>query len=69
MKQEHRVSGVTLILIAVCILGSVAASFSLQEIIPRLNKWQMGGYAIVGGIFIAMVAVIANEMLKFFQNE
>ncbi len=69
MEHKNKASSVTFILIAVCILGSVAASFSLQEIIPRLNKWQIGGYAIVGGIFIAMVAVIANEMLKFFQNE
>ncbi len=69
MEKKHRISSVTFILLAVCILGSVAASFSLQEILPHLNKWQKVGYAIVGGIFIAMAAVILNEMLSFFQNE
>ena len=69
MEQKNRVSSVTFILIAVCILGSVAASISIQEILPHLNKWQKAGYAIVGGIFIAMAAVIVNEMLSFFQNE
>lgn len=69
MEKKHRVSSVTFILLLVCILGSIAASFSLQEILPHLNKWQKGGYAIVGGIFIAMAAVIVNEMLAFFQNE
>lgn len=69
MEKKHRAGSVTFVLIAVCILGSIAASFSLQEILPHLNKWQKGGYAIVGGIFIAMAAVILNEMLAFFQNE
>ena len=69
MKHKQRVSGVAFILIAVCILGSVAAALSLQEILPHLNRWQKGGYAIVAGIFIAMAAVIVNEMLAFFQNE
>ncbi len=69
MEHKHRISGVAFILIAICILGSVAASLSIHEIIHDLNKWQAGGYAIVCGIFIALVAVIANEMLKFFQNE
>ena len=69
MEKKHTVSSVTIILFLVCILGSIAASFSIQEILPHLNKWQKGGYAIVGGIFIAMAAVIVNEMLSFFQNE
>lgn len=69
MEHKHRVSSVAFILIAVCILGSVAASLSLQEIIPHLNKWQKVGYAVVGGIFIAVSAVIVNEILAFFQNE
>lgn len=69
MEQKHRISSVAFILFAVCILGSVAASVSLQDILPHLNKWQKGGYAIVGGIFIAMAAVIVNELLAFFQSE
>jgi uncharacterized membrane protein len=69
MEKKHRISSATFILIAVCILGSVAASISLQHILPHLNRWQKGGYAIVGGIFIAMTAVIVNEILAFFQNE
>ncbi len=69
MEEKNRVSGVTLILIAVCILGSVAASLTAHEIIPRLNRWQAGGYAIVGGIFIAIAAVIVNEILTFFRSE
>jgi len=69
MEHKHKVSSVAFILIAVCILGSVAASLSLQEMIPHLNKWQKVGYAVVGGIFIAMAAVIVNEMSAFFRNE
>ncbi len=69
MEKKHTVSSVTFILFLVCILGSIAASISVMEILPHLNKWQKGGYAIVGGIFIAIATVIANEMLSFFQNE
>ncbi len=69
MEKKHRVGSVTFILFLVCILGSIAASVSILEILPHLNKWQKGGYAIVGGIFIAMAAVIVNEMLTFFQSE
>ncbi len=69
MEQKHKISGISLILIAISLIGSVAASFSVHEIIRSLNKWQAGGYAIVGGIFIAMAAVIANEMLSFFRSE
>lgn len=69
MEKKHKVGSVTIILFLVCILGAIAASISVQEILPHLNRWQKGGYAIVGGIFIAMAAVIVNEMLSFFQNE
>ncbi len=69
MEYKQRVSSATFILFAVSILGSVAASFSILEIISHLNKWQKAGYAVVGGIFIAMAVVIANELLAFFQNE
>ncbi len=69
MEHKHKISGIVFILVAVCILGSVAASLSLREIIPHLNRWQKGGYAIVGGIFIALSAVILNEILSFFQSE
>lgn len=69
MESKRTVSRVTFILIAVCILGSIAASLSLGEIIPSLNKWQKVGYAVVGGIFIAMATVIVNEILTFFQSE
>ncbi len=69
MENRQRISGVVFILIGICILGSVAASFSIQDILLHLNKWQKAGYAIVGGIFIGLAAVIANEMLAFFQKE
>jgi hypothetical protein len=69
MEKKHRVGSITFILLLVCIGGSIAASFSVREILPHLNKWQKGGYAIVGGIFIAMAVVILNEMLSFFQND
>ncbi len=69
MEKKHKAGGITFILFLVCILGTIAASVSVQEILPHLNKWQKGGYAIVGGIFIAMAAVIVNEMMSFFQSE
>jgi chromate transport protein ChrA len=69
MEEKNKVGGVAFVLAAICIIGSVAASLSLREIIPHLNKWQEGGYAIVGGIFIAATVVIVNQMLSFFRTE
>ena len=69
MEKKHSISGVVFILLGICIIGSVAGSLSLQEIVHHQNKWQSGGYAIVGGIFIALAVVIVNEILKFFQGE
>ena len=69
MEEKNKVGGIAFVLMAVCIIGTIAASISLQEIIPHLNKWQKGGYAIVGGIFIAATVVILNQMLSFFRSE
>ncbi len=69
MEYKQRISSATFILFAVSVLGSVAASFSILDILPHLNKWQKAGYAAVGGIFIAMAVVIANELLAFFRSE
>ncbi len=69
MEHRNQISSVTFVLFAICILGSVAASISIQDILPHINKWQKAGYAIVGGVFIGMAAVIANELLSFFRSE
>ncbi len=69
MERKHSISGIVFILLGICIIGSVAGSLSLQQLIHHQNKWQSGGYAIVGGIFIALAAVIVNEILSFFRSE
>jgi hypothetical protein len=69
MAKKNEVGGTAFILAAICIIGSIAASLSLQELVSHLNKWQKGGYAIVGGIFIAVTVVIVNQMLSFFRPE
>ena len=68
MENKRSISGIVFILLGICIVGSVAGSLSLQEIIHHQNKWQSGGYAIVGGIFIALAVVIVNEILGFFKS-
>ncbi len=69
MERKHSISGIVFILLGICIIGSVAGSLSLQQLIHHQNKWQSGGYAIVGGLFIALAAVIVNEILSFFRSE
>ncbi len=69
MESKKEVGGVAIVLAAFCILASVLGAISLEEIISHLNKWQKGGYAIAAGVFIAMSAVILNQILSFFQNE
>ncbi len=69
MEKKQSISGIVFILLGICIVGSVAGSLSIQELVHHQNKWQSGGYAIVGGIFIALATVIVNEILKFFKGE
>ncbi len=69
MEKRNSISGVVFILLGISIIGSVAGSLSIQELVHHQNKWQSGGYAIVGGIFIALATVIVNEILKFFKGE
>lgn len=69
MESKRSISGIVFVLLGICIVGSVAGSLSLREIIHHQNKWQSGGYAIVGGIFIALAVVIVNEILGFFKSE
>ncbi len=69
MENKRSISGIVFILLGISIVGSVAGSLSLQEIVRHQNKWQSGGYAIVGGIFIALAVVIVNEILGFFKSE
>lgn len=69
MESKNKAGGIAIILAAFCIFASVAGAFSLQAILPQLNKWQKGGYAIAAGIFIAFAAVVVNQIISFFQEE
>ncbi len=62
-------NGTALILVAFTLLAAIAGAFSLEQIIPHLNRWQIVSYAIVAGVFIAASDVILMQILKFFSAE
>ncbi len=69
VEPKRAANFVSLIVGAVCIIMGVAAGISLHEIISRLNGWQALGYVLVSGIFIALVAVILNQIISFFNDD
>jgi hypothetical protein len=69
MESSKKVNGTALLLIAFTMLASIAGAFSLKQIIPHLNKWQIGGYAIAAGVFIALTTVIIMQIISFFSAE
>ncbi len=48
---------------------AVAGGIRMLHMISRLNGWQAAGYALVEGIFIALVAAILDRILSFFSGE
>jgi multisubunit Na+/H+ antiporter MnhG subunit len=69
MEQKKRANLTPLIVGAVCIILAAAGGIRMHHMISRLNGWQAAGYALVEGIFIALVAAILNEILSFFSGE
>ena len=69
VEPNKEVNAIALVIGAVIIIMTVAASVSLHRILSHLNAWQAAGYALVAGIFIALVAVILNTVLSFFYND
>ncbi len=69
MESKNQANGLAILLIAFCVLASVAGAFSLEEILPNLHGWQAGAYAAAAGIFIALTAVILTQILSFFATE
>jgi hypothetical protein len=69
VESNNKANGTAIILIAFSILTSIAGAFSLTHLLPLLNRWQIAGYAIVAGIFIAVTAVILTQILRFFAAE
>jgi hypothetical protein len=69
MESKNRVNGSAIFLIAFSVLTSIAGAFSLQQLVPHLNRWQVACYAIAAGVFIALTAVILTQILKFFSAE
>jgi hypothetical protein len=66
-KKEAGINSV--IVGAVCIIMGAAAGISLHDIISRLTGWQALGYVLVAGVFIALVAVIVNQILSSLYDE
>lgn len=69
MKPENEANLTSLVVGAVCIIMGAAAGISLHEIVSRLSGWQDAGYVLVAGIFIALTAVILNQILSFFFDD
>jgi hypothetical protein len=69
VKPKKEANAISLIVGAVIIIMGVAASVSLHRILSHLNPWQAAAYALVAGIFIALVAAILNAMLSFFYDD
>jgi hypothetical protein len=69
MEQKKRAILTPLIVGAVCIIMAVAGGISMRRMISHLNGWQAAGYVLVEGIFIALVAVILNQILSFFHDD
>jgi len=69
VKPKNEASLKSLIVGAVCIIMGAAAGISLHEIVSRLSGWQAVGYVLVSGIFIALTAVILDQILSFFLDD
>ena len=69
MEAKREANLLSLIVGAVAIIMGAAAGISLHNIISHLNGWQAAGYMLVAGIFIALVAVILNQILSFFYDD
>ncbi len=67
MNQNKEANLTSLIVGTVCIIMAVAGGLSMFHIVSHLNGWQAAGYALVGGIFIALFAVIINKIISFFS--
>lgn len=69
MQPKTEANVVSLIVGAVCIVMGAAAGISLHKIVSCLSGWQAAAYALVGGIFIALFAVILIQVLTFFYDD
>jgi len=69
VNPKKEANAISLVIGAVIIIMGAAASVSLHRILSHLNAWQAAAYALVAGIFIALVAVILNEILSFFYDD
>lgn len=69
VRPKNEASGISLVVGVVCIVLAAVGAASLHNILPHLNGWQAAAYAIVGGIFIALIGVIINSILLFFLDD
>ncbi len=67
MKHNKEANLTSIIVSIVCIIMAVSGGFSMLHIISRLNGWQAAGYVLVGGICIALFAVMINKIISFFS--
>lgn len=69
MKHSRGADLTSIIVAAVCIGMAVAGGLSMHHLISSLNGWQAAGYALIGGLFIALSAVIINKIISFFCGD
>jgi len=69
VRPKNEASGISLIVGVVCIVLAAVGAASLHNILPHIDGWQAAAYAIVGGIFIAVIGVILNSILLFFLDD
>ena len=64
MESKSSLNWVTIVVGLFCLLGSFGAGRNIQWLIHRINGFQAVGYALVGGIFIAISAVVLTQVLQ-----
>ncbi len=69
MKHNKEANLKSIVVAAVCIIMAAAGGLRMLHMVAQLNGWQAAGYALVGGIFIALFAVILDKIISFFSGD
>jgi hypothetical protein len=69
MASKNSLNWVTIVGGLFCILGSFGAGLSIRGIVQHINGFQAVGYVLVGGIFIAISALVITQVLSSLTGE
>ena len=69
MGSTNEANWISIAVGAVCLVLAIAAGIRLGRIVSGLSSWQSVAYALVAGIFIAIIAVMADRILKSFFED